>query len=70
MIRLCFQRKNKTLSAIFTNKKLLDTLRENYLTFCTMNNMVGNGGKSNTQIPEEQDMREIVTGVLEESGLC
>lgn len=40
MIRLCFQRKNKTLSAIFTNKKLLDTLRENYLTFCTMNNQV------------------------------
>ena len=48
MIRLCFQRKNKTLSAIFTHKKMLETLHENYKTFCSLNNQVrveGEGDK-------------------------
>ena len=46
MIRLCFQRKNKTLSAIFTHKKMLETLDENYKTFCSLNNQVCTWGGS------------------------
>lgn len=40
MIRLCFQRKNKTLAAIFKNKKVIEMLEENYQTFCSLNNKV------------------------------
>ena len=43
MIRLCFQRKNKTLAAIFKNKKVIEMLQENYRTFCALNNKVGKG---------------------------
>ena len=67
MIRLCFQRKNKTLSAIFTHKKMLETLHENYKTFCSLNNQVRVEGEGDKELPEERDMREVVVGVLEES---
>lgn len=45
MIRLCFQRKNKTLAAIFKNKKVIEMLQENYRTFCALNNKVGKGNE-------------------------
>jgi len=38
LIRLCFSRKNKTLSAIFKAKKVLQLLEENYKTYCSINN--------------------------------
>lgn len=40
MVRLCFQRKNKTLGAIFKNKKVIEMLEENYKTFCSLNDKV------------------------------
>lgn len=40
MVRLCFQRKNKMLSAIFKNKKVIEMLKQNYETFCSLNNKV------------------------------
>jgi 18S rRNA (adenine1779-N6/adenine1780-N6)-dimethyltransferase len=33
LVRLCFTRKNKTLSAVFRNRKVLDVLARNYATF-------------------------------------
>eukprot|EP00457_Paulinella_chromatophora_P011010 gb/GEZN01011130.1/.p1 GENE.gb/GEZN01011130.1/~~gb/GEZN01011130.1/.p1 ORF type:complete len:358 (+),score=36.67 gb/GEZN01011130.1/:92-1075(+) len=36
LVRLCFSRKNKTLRAIFTNKKVLELLDKNYRTFCSL----------------------------------
>eukprot|EP00808_Paulinella_micropora_P031867 g74175.t1 len=36
LVRLCFTRKNKTLRAIFTGKKVLQLLEKNYRTFCSL----------------------------------
>lgn len=57
MIRLCFSRKNKTIGAIFKNKKVIAMLSENYKTFCSLNNIM----------EEEKDMKELVAKVLEEN---
>ena len=67
MIRLCFQRKNKTLAAIFKNKKVIEMLQENYRTFCALNNKVGKGKRLRGRYPEEKDFKELVIAVLEES---
>ncbi|KNB43604.1 dimethyladenosine transferase [Blastocystis sp. subtype 4] len=60
MIRLCFQRKNKTLAAIFKNKKVIEMLEENYQTFCSLNN----------KVPEDHDLKALVISVLEETGFA
>jgi len=38
LARLCFTRKNKTLPAIFKNKKVLGLMEKNYKTYCSLNN--------------------------------
>lgn len=40
LVRLCFQRKNKTLRAIFNNKHVLDLMEKNYKTYCALKNIV------------------------------
>ncbi len=40
LVRLCFQRKNKTLAALFKNKHVLELLENNYKTYCSLNNKV------------------------------
>lgn len=40
LTRLCFTRKNKTLSAIFRNSTILSLLTENYKTYCSLHNIV------------------------------
>jgi len=42
LIRLCFSRKNKTLSAIFKQNAVLEMLEKNYKTYCSLNNVVSN----------------------------
>jgi 18S rRNA (adenine1779-N6/adenine1780-N6)-dimethyltransferase len=39
LIRLCFTRKNKSLSAIFRAKSVVDLLENNYRTYCALNGM-------------------------------
>jgi 18S rRNA (adenine1779-N6/adenine1780-N6)-dimethyltransferase len=39
LTRLCFTRKNKTLSAIFRNATVLALLTENYKTYCSLHNI-------------------------------
>ena len=39
LVRLCFNRKNKTLRAVFTGKKLVAKLEENYQTWCSVNSV-------------------------------
>ncbi len=68
MVRLCFQRKNKTLAAIFKNKKVIEMLTQNYETFCSLNNKVCVGMCGDVQTPEERDTKEVVLSVLEESA--
>ncbi|TMW62201.1 hypothetical protein Poli38472_009694 [Pythium oligandrum] len=38
MIKIVFNRKNKTLHSCFTTKSVLNVLDENYKTFCSLNN--------------------------------
>jgi 18S rRNA (adenine1779-N6/adenine1780-N6)-dimethyltransferase len=47
LVRLCFSRKNKTLGAVFKNKKCLDMLARNYATFQALGNNAGGPGAAN-----------------------
>jgi 18S rRNA (adenine1779-N6/adenine1780-N6)-dimethyltransferase len=38
MIKIIFNRKNKTLHSTFTTKSVLSVLEENYRTYCSLNN--------------------------------
>lgn len=58
LVRLAFNRKNKTLRAAFTTSKVLSMLAENYKTWCSLNG-VATG---------EPDMKAVVEGVLAETG--
>eukprot|EP01138_Halocafeteria_seosinensis_P010476 gb/GECG01010696.1/.p1 GENE.gb/GECG01010696.1/~~gb/GECG01010696.1/.p1 ORF type:complete len:127 (+),score=9.34 gb/GECG01010696.1/:1-381(+) len=40
MVRLAFNRKNKTLKSIFTTKSVRSLLLENYKSYCSLNNQV------------------------------
>ncbi|KAL6050000.1 dimethyladenosine transferase [Balamuthia mandrillaris] len=40
LVRLCFTRKNKSLSAIFRAKSVIQLLENNYKTYCALNNIV------------------------------
>jgi len=40
VLRLCFNRKNKTLGAAFKTKTVLEMLEKNYKTFCALKNVV------------------------------
>ncbi len=40
LIRVAFNRKNKTLRAVFTNSTVLEMLEKNYKTHCAMNSIV------------------------------
>eukprot|EP01090_Pellita_catalonica_P020513 TRINITY_DN7371_c0_g1_i1.p1 TRINITY_DN7371_c0_g1~~TRINITY_DN7371_c0_g1_i1.p1 ORF type:complete len:161 (-),score=28.20 TRINITY_DN7371_c0_g1_i1:478-960(-) len=58
MIRLCFNRKNKTLSAIFRAKTVLSLLEHNYKTFCALNNK---------PVDDLLSFKEKVIGILEKN---
>ena len=40
MVRICFNRKNKTLRAVFCTKLVLKMLEENLKTYFSLHNMV------------------------------
>ena len=40
MIKIIFNRKNKTLHSCFVTKSVLKILEENYKTYCSLNNEV------------------------------
>ena len=63
MVRLCFSRKNKTLAAIFKQKRILEMICKNYVTHCSLN------GKE----PEEvlgtlEGMKEKLMAILDRIG--
>jgi len=60
LVRLCFNRKNKTLGALFKTKSTLEMLENNYRTFCALKNIV---------VEEDVDMPAKVELVLQESEL-
>jgi 18S rRNA (adenine1779-N6/adenine1780-N6)-dimethyltransferase len=40
LVRICFNRKNRTLHAVFTTDSVLEMLEKNYKTHCALNNIV------------------------------
>ncbi|TYZ57942.1 hypothetical protein PybrP1_003570 [[Pythium] brassicae (nom. inval.)] len=56
MIKIIFNRKNKTLHSCFTTKSILKILDENYRTYCSLNN----------ELPDSSfDIKQTVEEVLE-----
>ena len=58
LVRLLFNRKNKTLRAVLTTKNVLRLLEKNYRTACSLKGI---------ELPQgaELDMKQVILGVLE-----
>jgi 18S rRNA (adenine1779-N6/adenine1780-N6)-dimethyltransferase len=61
LLRICFNRKNKTLGAEFKTHQVLDTLRKNYVIHCSLNNIAVNEA--------ELDMKSLVDQILNETDM-
>lgn len=61
LVRLCFMRKNKTLSAIFRIKQVLRMLHGNYVTFQTELKVV--------PAPEEVDLAAMMAEEVQAAGM-
>jgi 18S rRNA (adenine1779-N6/adenine1780-N6)-dimethyltransferase len=60
LVRLCFNRKNKTLRSVLTTKTVLSLFEANFNTFCSLQNI---------SLPEiTLNMRDIVINVLDSSN--
>jgi 18S rRNA (adenine1779-N6/adenine1780-N6)-dimethyltransferase len=57
LTRIVFTRKNKTLSAIFKSKSVIELLTKNYQIYCSLNDVM---------VPEDFDIRATISKVLEE----
>jgi len=49
MVRLLFNRKNKTLRSVLCTKAVLSMLTKNYVTHCSLNNVVSVHARHDTQ---------------------
>ncbi|KAL6066755.1 dimethyladenosine transferase [Balamuthia mandrillaris] len=58
LVRLCFTRKNKSLSAIFRAKSVIQLLENNYKTYCALNNI---------QAPEPEAIKVKIIEILEKN---
>ena len=59
MLRICFGRKNRVMSAEFKNKKVLETLESNYSKHCSINSK---------PVPMDFDFKALIEEALEESA--
>lgn len=59
LIRLLFNRKNKTLRSSLTTKSVVKMLEDNYKTYMSLNNI---------PITEEVDMKQMIETILNEEG--
>ncbi|KAK9471597.1 S-adenosyl-L-methionine-dependent methyltransferase [Dipodascopsis tothii] len=64
LLRICFVRKNKTISAGFKSTAILDILERNYRTYCAQNDVIMPDGKDGKDL-----VKELVEKVLTETGL-
>lgn len=60
LVRLAFQRKNKTLAAIFTTKTVLQMLEANYKTAAALKNV---------QVPDDFSCKDLVLAQLQKVEL-
>ena len=63
LVRICFNRKNKTLRSVMMTKTVLGMLETNYRTYCSLNNQTIEDG------PLAPSMRERVEAVLIETDM-
>ena len=63
MLRICFSRKNKTLGALFKQKKVFEMIYQNYKIF-----MKDNNGKINTNINSENNNIAVVDSKINENN--
>jgi len=61
LLRICFSRKNKTLSASFKPSSVVGLLQRNYQTYCAQNSLL---------VEDTVSMKEKIQKVLEETGLA
>ena len=59
LTRIVFNRKNKTLLAAFKHKSVLELLLKNYHIYCSLKNIV---------VPEDFDIKKIISKVFEDTG--
>lgn len=59
-MRLCFNRKNKTLSSIFKQNTVLKMIEDNYNTYCSLHNIM----------PEAINFKDKVNSVLTDLNLA
>ena len=57
LTRILFTRKNKTLSAIFKSKSVLELLTKNYQIYCSLNEVM---------VPEDFDIKAKINDILQE----
>jgi len=67
LVRLCFNRKNKTLSAIFRSKALLKLLEENLRTQRALLGGTDGAAPAGAPLP---DVSQIIDDVLESTGFA
>lgn len=58
LLRIVFNRKNKTIGAAFRQSNILELLKKNYLVHCSLNNI--------TVKEDELDIKEMVENILKE----
>ena len=63
LVRICFNRKNKTLRSVLITKTVMSMLETNYRTFCSLNNQMLDDG------PLVPTMLERVEAVLEQTEM-
>ncbi|OMH85170.1 Dimethyladenosine transferase [Zancudomyces culisetae] len=64
LLRICFNRKNKFIRNNFLNKKVLDIMYKNYLTYKSLTNNTGGSGNDNDN-SMDQDVVMDVSGIKE-----
>jgi len=60
IVRIAFNRKNKTLGAAFGTNTVIDLIEKNYRTHCSLKNIM---------VPKDLNMKEKVIGLLKESQM-
>lgn len=62
MLRICFNRKNKTLASEFKTNQVLQTLRHNYLVYCKIKKV---------EVDEESlDIKSMIDEILTERKMA
>ncbi|RWS31550.1 putative dimethyladenosine transferase-like isoform X2 [Leptotrombidium deliense] len=59
LLRICFIRKNKTLSALFKQSNVLEMMKKNYTVYCSLNNI---------EVPQDFDIKVEIDKILKDGA--